>query len=264
VNAEISVDPSVLINHSNELDTTHPEQQYPKADNDFCTNLEQMIIESINDVCATSMLDLMHSDDETNDLMTHVISVKPDAEPVKQKTRGVPYGFKENFRKTMMEMKDAGMIVDSKSPWCSPVRLVKKPDGSLRICVDYRRLNNVTIKDSYPIPRIEEIFAHLSKAKIFSTIDLCSSYNQIRLSKDSQQYTAFSCEYGFFEYRVLPQGVTNGCSTFQRIMTKVLERHIGIRCFVYLDDVICWSEKDENHINDVKAIIDRLRQYKLK
>ena len=210
------------------------------------------------------MLDLMHSDDETNDLMTHVITVKPDAEPVKQKTRGVPYSFKENFRKTLMEMKAAGMIVDSKSPWCSPVRLVKKPDGSVRICVDYRRLNNVTIKDSYPIPRIEEIFAHLSKAKIFSTIDLCSSYNQIRLSKDSQQYTAFSCEYGFFEYRVLPQGVTNGCSTFQRIMTKVLEGHIGIRCFVYLDDVICWSEKDENHINDVKAIIDRLRQYKLK
>ena len=263
VNAEISVDPSVITNQSNELDTTPLEPKDSQADNDFCKNLEQTIIESINDVCATRMLDLMHSDDETNDLMTHVITVKPDAEPVKQKTCGVPYSFKENFRKTLMEMK-AGMIVDSKSPWRSPVRLVKKPDGSVRICVDYRRLNNVTIKDSYPIPKIEEIFAHLSNAKIFSTIDLCSSYYQIRLSKDSQQYTAFSCEYGFFEYRVLTQGVTNGCSTFQRIMTKYLEGRIGFRCFVYLDDVICWSENDENHINDVKAIIDRLRQFKLK
>ena len=141
--------------------------------------------------------------DDTNELLTHIIRVKPDADPIKQKTRGVPYAFKEKFRKTLMEMKEAGMIVDSKSPWCSPVRLVKKPDGSVRICVDYRKLNSVTIRDSYPIPKIEEIFSHLHNAKIFSTIDLCSSYNQIRLHPESSKYTAFSFEYGFFEYKVL-------------------------------------------------------------
>ena len=184
--------------------------------------------------------------------------------PIKQKTRGVPYGFRESFRKTLMEMKEAGMIVDSKSPWSSPVRLVKKPDGSIRITIDYRKLNNVTVKDSYPLPRIEDIFVHLSKAKIFSTLDLCSGYNQIRLSKESQQYTAFSCEFGFFEYRVLPQGVTNGCSSFQRIMMNVLEGHIGVRCFVFLDDVIIYSESDDDHLKDVQMIIERLRQYNLK
>ena len=93
------------------------------------------------------MLDLMLSDD-TIELLTHIIEVKPDADPIKQKTRGVPYAFKEKFRKTLMEMKEAGMIVDSKSPWCSQVRLDKKPDGSVRICVDYRKLNSVTIRDS--------------------------------------------------------------------------------------------------------------------
>jgi hypothetical protein len=210
------------------------------------------------------MLDLMLSENDTNDLLTHIIEVKPDAEPIKQKTRAVPYAFKEKFRKTLMEMKTAGMIVNSKSPWSSPVRLVKKPDGSVRICIDYRKLNSVTIRDSFPIPRIEEIFSHLHNAKIFSTIDLCSSYNQIRLHKDSQQFTAFSCEYGFFEYRVLPQGVTNGCATFQRIISKVLEGHIGVRCFVYLDDVIIWSNNEKTHFSDVQLIIERLRQYKLK
>jgi hypothetical protein len=99
---------------------------------EFCKQLEQTIIDSINDVCTNSMLDLILSDD-TNELLTHIIEVKPDADPIIQKTRGVPYACKEKFRKTLMEMKEAGMIVDSKSPWCSPVRLVKKPDGSVRI-----------------------------------------------------------------------------------------------------------------------------------
>jgi hypothetical protein len=162
----ISIDPKVLLtddvinSQSTQLDSNQDE---------FCKVLEQTVIDSINDVCANGMLDLMLSENETNDLLTHIIEVRPNAEPIKQKTRAVPYAFKEKFRKTLMEMKMAGMIVDSKSPWSSPVRLVKKPDGSVRICVDYRKLNPVTIRDSYPIPRIEEIFSHLYNDKIFST-----------------------------------------------------------------------------------------------
>ena len=120
-----------------------------------------------------------------------------------------------------MEMKEARMIVDSKSPWCSPVRLVKKPDGSIRVCVDFRKVNNVTVKDSFPIPKIEDIFSHLAKAKIFSTIDMTSGYFQVKMDKDSMPYTAFASQWGFYEYVVMPMGLTNACATFQRLMNMV-------------------------------------------
>jgi len=179
VNSEISVDSCILThNESNNFELENRSIELDNANESFCKALEQTIIAQVNDVCAKSMLDLMVSKNDTNELLTHIITVRPDVVPIKQKTRGVPYGFRESFRKTLMEMKEAGMIVDSKSPWSSPVRLVKKPDGSIRITIDYRKLNNVTVKDSYPLPKIEDIFVHLSKAKIFSTLDLCSGYNQ--------------------------------------------------------------------------------------
>jgi hypothetical protein len=96
-------------------------------------------------------------------------------------------------------MKDSGMIVDSKSPWCSPVRLVKKPDNTLRLTIDFRKVNNCTIKDSFPLPRIDDLSTHLAKAKIFSSIDLASSYHQVKLNEDSLQYTAFATQWGFYE-----------------------------------------------------------------
>ena len=88
-----------------------------------------------------------------------------------------------------MDMKEAAMIVDSKSPWSSPIRLVKKPDGSIRVCVDFRKVNNATIKDAYPIPKIEEIFTYLGEANIKSTIDLAHGYHQIRMDKESEKMT---------------------------------------------------------------------------
>ncbi len=86
-------------------------------------------------------------------------------------------------------MKEAGMIVDSKSPWCSPVRLVKKKDGSLRVCVDYRKLNNVTIKDSYPLPRIEDLFPQLANARLFTTLDLALGYYQVKMKTLVQHFS---------------------------------------------------------------------------
>jgi hypothetical protein len=161
-------------------------------------------------------------------------------------------------------MKDAGMIIDSKSPWCSPVRLVKKPDGSIRICIDFRKVNNCTIKDSFPLPKIDDLFTHLAKAKVFSTFDLAHGYHQVRMDKNSRQYTAFSTQWGFYEYVVMPFGLTNSCATFQRLMVRVLEGLLGVSCLVYLDDVICFSETLEQHKIDVENILKRFRQYNLK
>ncbi len=120
-------------------------------------------------------------------------------QPIKQKLRRIPFQCKEEFTKLIEEMKSMGFIRDSISPWCSPVRLVKKKDGSMRITVNYKKLNDVTIKDCYPLPRIDEMLTTLSKARLFTTLDLASGYYQIKMDELSIQYTAFACEFGFFE-----------------------------------------------------------------
>ena len=131
--------------------------------------LVEQLKSNFHDLSATSMKDLTKLTNFSNKpFLQHEMLIKPGIEPIKQKTRGVPYSYREEFRNSVMEMKEAGLIVDSNSPWCSPVRLVKKKDGSIRICVDYRKVNNVTIKDAYPIPKIEDIFTYLNKAKIFT------------------------------------------------------------------------------------------------
>ena len=227
-------------------------------------SLQKSILDMVNDKAAFNLSDLMVKPNEHEDFMTHIITIKPNSEPVKQKTRGVPQSFKNEFKKSLEEMKAAGMVIDSKSPWCSPVRLVKKPDGSIRVCVDYRKVNNATIKDSFPIPKIEDIFNQLGKAKIFSTIDLASGYYQIRMDPNSRQYTAFATQWGFYEYTVMSMGLTNACATFQRVMNKVLEGYLDEFCLVYLDDIIISSDNEEDHLKHVQRVIERLRKYNMK
>jgi hypothetical protein len=143
------------------------------------------------------MFDIMEGHVNATETITHIITVEPGTKPIKQKTRGIPQAFQAEFKRTIKEMKDSGMIVDSKSPWCSPVRLVKKPDGSIRVCIDFRKLNAVTKKDSYPIPKIDNLFTHLAKAKVYSTIDLASGYHQVKMDPNSREYTAFATQWGY-------------------------------------------------------------------
>lgn len=219
------------------------------------------------DITAKSTADLMRVTNPClplNDRISHEIQIEPGAKPIKQKTRGIPYNYREDFKKTIMEMKAAGMVVDSKSPWSSPIRLVKKKDGSVRICVDFRKVNAVTIKDAYPIPRIEDLFTYLGSARIFSSLDLAKGYYQVAMDPASTPYTAFSCEFGFFEYTVLPMGLTNACATFQRLMNTVLSDLIGKICVVYLDDIIIFSDSIEQHTDHVVQVANRLRLFNLK
>jgi hypothetical protein len=142
--------------------------------------------------------------------------------------------------------------------------LVKKKDGTIRVTQDFRKLNGVTIKDALPIPRIDSMLHKLACAKIFTTIDLASGYYQVGLSEESKPYTAFGCEFGFFEYNVMPMGLTNACATFQRMMNKVFDGLIGMCCFVYLDLIIVFSICVEEHRKHVDMIINRLREYFLR
>ena len=129
---------------------------------------------------------------KTTDVLNHKIDVQDGCAPIKQKVRRIPHYFRDEFQKTITEMKYQGLIRESRSPWCSPVRLVQKKDKSLRVTVDYTKLNNVTIKVSYPIPRINEMFDRLSSGSVFSTLDLASGYYQVAMDENSKKYTAFA------------------------------------------------------------------------
>lgn len=170
----------------------------------------------------------------------------------------------EEFKSLILEMKAAGMVVDSYSPWCSPVSLVKKKDGSIRICVDFRKLNAVTIKDAYPVPIISDLFNQLAKAKVFSTIDLKAGFYQLKMHPDSEQYTAFATHFGFFNYKRMPMGLTNAGATFQRMMDAVLKDYLGKICLVYLDDIIIYSSNETEHLDHIRMVAECMRQNNLK
>lgn len=161
------------------------------------------------------------------------------------------------------EMERNGIIEPSTSPWAAPVVLVPKKDGSWRYCVDYRALNQVTEKDPYPIPNLMEIIFQLRNAKIFSTIDLRSGYWQVELNERSKKYTAFATPCGLYQFKVLPFGLKNSPSTFQRLMNEVLRGYIGTFCFVYLDDILIFSENLADHLGHLHRVMHRLRNYGL-
>ena len=161
-------------------------------------------------------------------------------------------------------MLQEGIIEPSNSPWASPVVLVKKKDGSLRYCIDYRKLNAVTRKDSYPLPRIDESLDTLKDARYFSTLDLASGYWQIELSEDAKQKSAFCTTSGLYQFKVMPFGLTNAPATFQRLMERVLAGLQWQICLVYIDDIIIFGKTIEDHIQQLQEVFNRLKMAGLK
>ena len=153
-----------------------------------------------------------------------------------------------------------GFIELSKSPFASPVLFARKGDGSLRFCVDYRKLNALTKKNRYPLPLIDETLARLSRAKIFTKLDIRQAFHRIRISPDSEELTAFRTRYGLFQYRVMPFGLTNGPATFQSHINDALRDLLDITCTAYLDDILIYSEDELQHETHVKQVIERLNK----
>ena len=156
-----------------------------------------------------------------------------------------------------------GVIEPSDSPWSSPLLPVPKKDGTSRICVDYRALNKLTKLNAYPLPRIDECYRNLAGAQFFTCLDLWSGYWQIRLTDDAKEKTAFTCRYGHFQFRVMPFGLTNAPATFQRMMNDILHDFIDRCAMVYLDDVIVFSQTEEEHIQNVLDVVHALHQHEL-
>ena len=167
---------------------------------------------------------------------------------------------KEEINKQINEMLENDIISPSVSPWSAPVVLVKKSDGSMRFCVDYRKLNSITRKDSHPLPRITEALDALGGAQYFSTLDLRSGYWQIAMDEESKQKTAFITHNGLYEFNVLPFGLCNSPATFQRLMTHILRGLEWSICLVYIDDLIIFSRTFDEHITHLEQVFKRLRE----
>ena len=197
------------------------------------------------------------------DLVKHRIVTETDV-PIKQPVRRPPLHLRTEAKREVEKMLENEVIEPSDSPWASPVVLVRKKDGSLRYCVDYRRLNSVTKKDSYPLPRIDESLDSLAQTEYFSTLDLASGYWQIGLDEDAKQKSAFCTTSGLFQFKVMPFGLTNAPATFQRLMERILTGLQWETCLVYIDDIIIYSKTFEDHIEHLAEVFRRLKCADLK
>ena len=191
-----------------------------------------------------------------------------DATPKKHPVRRVPFAVRREVARQLAHMQEQGVIQPSSSPWASAIVLVRKKDGSLRICVDYRHLNSVTKSDTFPLPRIDDLLDQLGNSKYFTTLDLAAGYWQIRVADDSIEKTAFVTSNGLFEFRVMPFGLTNAPAVFQRLMQRVLS---GLNkeeepsfVVVYIDDILIFSRTMEEHLHHISLVLDRLQSAGLK
>ena len=216
------------------------------------------LLEEYSDIFAASPDDLGQTD-----LVTHKIPTG-DAAPIRQPPRRIPLGQREEVHREVQNMLEKGVIEPSESPWQSPVVLVKKKDGSTRFCLDYRKLNEVTTKDAYPLPRIDDCLEALGGSKWFSTLDLASGYWQVMLDKDDREKTAFSAAGGLYQFTTMPFGLCNAPATFERLIEKVLAGLPWEVCLAYLDDLIVHAESFELEMQRLRDVFDRLRAAKLK
>ncbi|CAF4637130.1 unnamed protein product, partial [Didymodactylos carnosus] len=172
----------------------------------------------------------------------------------------VSYKDEQIQRDEINKLLKQGIIEESTSPWSSPIVLIRKKDGSMRFCIDFRKLNSITTKDAFPIPRIDDIFDHLAQAEYYTTTDFKSGYFQAELDPKDRPKTAFSTRDQHLQFTVLPQGVTNGQAAFQRIVSQILGPTLWQYSLAYLDDVIIYSQTFEQHLLHLDDILNRLNE----
>ena len=163
----------------------------------------------------------------------------------------------------MEEMVNKGFVRPSTSPWGAPVLFVKKKDGSMRLCIDYRELNKVTIRNQYPLPRIDDLFDQLQGAKVFSKSDLRSGYHQLRVHDEDVPKTAFRTWYGHFEFLVMPFGLSNAPAAFMDLMNRIFRPYLDQFVIVFIDDILIYSGSGEEHAEHLRIVLQILREHQL-
>ncbi|MGQ2964065.1 MAG: reverse transcriptase domain-containing protein, partial [Agrobacterium sp.] len=192
----------------------------------------------------------------------HSIPLQDGAKPPARPSYRMSQPEQEEVKKQVTDMLSKGLIEPSSSPFAAPVLFVKKKSGELRMCVDYRQLNKLTIRDQYPLPRIDDLFDKLSGMTVFSSLDLQAGYHQIRIPDEDIPKTAFRTPMGHYQYKVLCFGLTNAPATFQRAMNQAFATVIDRCALVYLDDILIMSKSIQEHLSHLREIFSLLRQHK--
>ncbi|KAI3669693.1 hypothetical protein L6452_41033 [Arctium lappa] len=191
------------------------------------------------------------------------IDLVPGATPIAK----APYRLAPSEMQEMMaqlqELLEKGFIRPSSSPWGAPVLFVKKKDGTMRMCIDYRELNKATVKNRYPLPRIDDLFDQLQGAGCFSKIDLRSGYHQVKVREEDVPKTAFRTRYGHYEFLVMPFGLTNAPAVFMDLMNRVCRPFLDKSVIVFIDDILVYSKSESEHEQHLREVLDVLRKERL-
>ncbi|KAL2077722.1 hypothetical protein ACEWY4_027226 [Coilia grayii] len=187
-----------------------------------------------------------------------------DAPPIRERYRPVPPTLYQEVRTLLRGMLDGGIIRESSSPWAAPIVLVQKKTGAWRFCVDYRKLNSVTKKDAFPLPRVEDSLTSLTQSAWYSTLDLASGYWQVQMESADREKTAFTTPFGLFEWERMPFGLCNAPATFQRLMQRCLSGQLVDSTLVYLDDVLVFSQDFPTHLQHLEQVFQAVEKYGLK
>eukprot|EP00253_Pinus_taeda_P012349 PITA_12349 len=191
------------------------------------------------------------------------IELIPGAAPVSRAPYRMSTPELTELKMQLQELLDKEYIRPSVSPWGAPVLFVKKKDGTLRMCIDYRQLNKLTIKNKYPLPRIDELFDQVKGATVFSKIDLRSGYHQIRIKDEDIAKTAFRTRYGHYEFVVLPFGLTNAPATFMCLMNSIFHPYLDRFVLIFIDDILIYSRTIEEHHEHLRMVLQTLREHQL-
>jgi len=184
-----------------------------------------------------------------------IIDLLPGTAPISKRPYRMVVNELEELKKQLRELQSKGYICPSSSPWGAPVIFVEKKDGTQRMCVDYTSLNEVTIKNKYPLPRIEDLFDQLKGACVFSKIDLRSCYHQLRIKPSDIPKTAFTTRYGLYEYTVMSFGLTNALAYFMYLRNKVFMEYLDKFVVVFIDDILIYSKTEEDHEEHLRFVL---------
>ena len=191
------------------------------------------------------------------------VDLIPETEPISIPPYRMAHAELRELKAQLEDLLSKGFIRPSISPWGAPVLFVKKKDGSLRLCIDYRQLNRVTIRNQYPLPRIDELFDQLQGSRVYSKIDLRSGYHQLRVQESDVPKTAFRTRYGHYEFLVMPFGLTNAPAAFMDLMNRVFQPYLDRFVIVFIDDILVYSGSSEEHSEPLRIVLQTLRERQL-
>ncbi|KAH0695789.1 hypothetical protein KY289_013271 [Solanum tuberosum] len=191
------------------------------------------------------------------------IDILPDTQPISIPPYRMALAELKELKEQFKNLLDKGFIQPSISPWGSPILFEKKKDGSLRMCIDYRQLNKVTIKNKYPLPRIEDLFDQFQGASYFSKIDLRSGYHQLRVRGVDITKMAFRIRYGHYEFLVMSFGLTNSPAAFMYLMNRAFRQYLNLFVIVVIDDILIYSRSEDDHMKHLRLVLQVLKDHQL-